>query len=72
MLLLYEVILLSYLMPFFFPTFRLHFCEGKIIYTLNSVVSYRDNQSARDIMDFCSVIMDAWYYRINAACDTME
>ena len=32
----------------------------------------RSNQSARDIMEFCSVNMDAWYYRISVACDTVE
>ena len=42
------------------------------IYTLNSVVSPCGNQSARGITEFCSVNMDAWYYRIRVACDTME
>ena len=30
------------------------------------------NQSACDIMKFCSVNIDAWYYRTSATCDTME
>ena len=25
-----------------------------------------------DVMEFCSVNMDAWYYRIRVACDTVE
>ena len=42
------------------------------LYTLNSVASHLCNQSARDITEFSSVNMDAWYYRISVACDTME
>ena len=30
------------------------------------------DQSACDITEFCSVNMDAWYYRFSVACDTME
>jgi hypothetical protein len=30
------------------------------------------HQSARDITEFCSVNMDAWYYRISVACDTIK
>ena len=46
---------------------------GKILwYTLNSVVSHLCNQSARDILEFSSVNMDAWYYRNSVACDVME
>ena len=30
------------------------------------------NQSAHDIMEFCSVNMDARYHRISVACDTMK
>ena len=30
------------------------------------------NQSARDIIDLCSVNMNAWYYRISGGCDTTE
>ena len=30
------------------------------------------NQSAHDITEFCSINMDAWYYRISVPCDVME
>ena len=49
--------------------------KGVHMYTLNSVVSHLwqvTNHSARDITEFCSVNMDAQYYRISAACDTTE
>jgi hypothetical protein len=41
-------------------------------YTLSTLEYHTyGNQSAHDIMEFCSVNMDASYYRNNVACDIM-
>ena len=39
------------------------------MYTLNFVVPNMWNQNAHDITEFCSLNMDAWYYRISVACN---
>ena len=35
-------------------------------------INQSGNQSACDITEFCSVNIDAWYYRMSVACDIME